>query len=121
MPIHSDLMRIEKANLIRAVGQRMGWDILIPDYESQAPIFDAGQTRKALSAVSLVIADLSRERPSCYFELGFAEALGKSVKIIAQKGTEIHQTGHRDQVRFYEGFHDLELLLTDVFSNADGN
>ena len=44
-----------------------------------------------LHKAGLVIADLSLERPSCYFEVGVAQGIGKTVAFIAATGTPIHQ------------------------------
>ena len=54
-----------------------------------------------LARASLVIADLSLERPSCYFELGVAQACGVKIILIAASGTRIHQTGSVSHVQMY--------------------
>jgi nucleoside 2-deoxyribosyltransferase len=54
-----------------------------------------------MRGAEFVLADLSRERPSCYFELGLAEALGLKVVLMAVKGTPIHQVGKATNVWFY--------------------
>lgn len=58
-----------------------------------------------------VLADLSLERPSCYFELGLAEATGVDVDIIAKIGTPIHQVGYAAQVNFYRDVDDYKRLI----------
>jgi len=62
-----------------------------------------------------VLADLSLERPSCYFELGLAEATGVDVDIIAKVGTPIHQVGYAAQVSFYRDVDDYKRLIRRVF------
>ena len=37
-----------------------------------------------------VVADLTRERPNVYFELGYARGIGKPVVTIVRRGTEVH-------------------------------
>lgn len=71
--------------------------------------------------IDLFIADLSYERPSCYFEVGFVQALGKKVHLLAVQGTEIHQVFDRYQVKFYQDLAEyrqlIELILsTDLYS-----
>ncbi len=50
-------------------------------------------TEKILTLVQgaeLIVADLSRERPNVYFELGYARGLGKTVITILRAGTTAH-------------------------------
>ena len=37
-----------------------------------------------------IIADLTDSRPNCYYEVGYAHALGKPVIILAEEGTKKH-------------------------------
>lgn len=58
--------------------------------------FDCGRTGQNsvvadMKTSAFVFADLSYERPSCYYELGLAQALGKVTFLVAQEGTHIHQ------------------------------
>jgi len=39
---------------------------------------------------AIVIVDLSLERPNVYYELGYADALGKPIIVTAKEGTNIH-------------------------------
>ncbi len=45
---------------------------------------------KAILKSKLIVADLTGERPNCYYEAGYAHALGKPVIILAQTGTTRH-------------------------------
>lgn len=57
-----------------------------------------------IEKASFIIADLTDERPSCYFEAGYAEALGKPIIFVASKDsvvnpktpTKIHFDIHRN-------------------------
>lgn len=112
MPMHSDPQFEARRDIIADVERESGWTLLIPDYDPVTPEFDADRAAETLARVSLVIADLSAARPSCYFELGFAEALRKPFQLIAEQGTEIHQTGGRANVISYtdlQGFRDALL------------
>jgi hypothetical protein len=62
-----------------------------------------------------VLADLSLERPSCYFELGLAEATGVEVDIVAKAGTPIHQVGYASQVTFYRDLDDYKRIIRKLF------
>jgi len=48
------------------------------------------------------IADLTAERPSVYFELGIALGYNIKIKVLAIKGTRLHQTPNID-VHYYDG------------------
>lgn len=57
-------------------------------------IQDAGkindQILENIAKSRLVISDLSGERPNCYYETGFAHALGKEIILTIHKGSDIH-------------------------------
>ena|SRR2546425_8461170 len=74
----------------------------------------------ALEDADIVLADLSFERPSCYFEVGFAQALGKRVALIAMDGTAIHQVIGRDTLIFYNTISDYENAVRLALSTPAG-
>lgn len=119
MPVHSDPSYGVKSAVITRVATRYSWAVLLPKYNPDNPRFDIDQALRALSQVSLVVADLSRERPSTYFELGLVEALRIPVRVIAELGTEIHQTSHRDNIRFYAGLDGLDTELSAIFATKE--
>ena len=53
------------------------------------------QIKKEISKANFVIADLTDERPSCYFEVGYAEALGVPVIHITSKQSVVAQERKR--------------------------
>lgn len=119
MPIHSDPAFELRHLIISDVAMRSGWTLLVPAYDPIAPKFDVDRATDTLSRVQLVIADLSAARPSCYFELGFAEALRKPLQLIAVQDTEIHQTGGRNSVIFYSGLDGFrDALVTTLARNS---
>lgn len=74
--------------------------------------------KKEINDSTFVIADLTDERPSCYFEVGFAEALGRPVIHIASKDsvikpgapTKIHFDIHKS-VQFFSNHKELKAKL----------
>ena len=42
---------------------------------------------------AFILADVSLERPSCYFELGLMRATNVPIYLIAAEATPIHQVG----------------------------
>lgn len=71
---------------------------------------------------SFIVADLTDERPSCYFEVGYAEALGVPVIHVASKqsvvapgtDTRIHFDIHRN-VNFFTNHNELKEKLRNSF------
>jgi nucleoside 2-deoxyribosyltransferase len=64
-----------------------------------------------MKAASLIVADLSLERPSCYYELGVAQALGRPTFLLAVTGTAIHQVADRDRIHFYADLKELSVMM----------
>jgi hypothetical protein len=67
-----------------------------------------------MGLAEFVLADLSFERPSCYFELGLAKAGRVKVALIAAKGTAIHQVGDHARVGFYRDFEEYCSLVSTI-------
>jgi len=94
--------------------ENFGNNIILPqDYDNNSQLdFDIKKAIETFMNVDLVIADLSFERPSCYFELGMAQAIGVPTYLIAEKGTQLHQ--HSGCVKFYNGLEEFRKLITSV-------
>jgi nucleoside 2-deoxyribosyltransferase len=58
-----------------------------------------------------VIADLTDQRPNCYYEVGYAHALGKPVLITAKRGTERHFDIAAYRWTFWDGLPDMQRLV----------
>ena len=109
MPVASDPSHADKREVIEMVARDCGFSTYFPLDASQ-PFF-LRDTLARIESASVVIADLSLERPSCYYELGLAQALNKYVILLATLGTPIHQTADRQSVRFYDGLDSLRSIL----------
>jgi hypothetical protein len=86
------------------------------DISEDSTDFDLQKALKDLEGSSVVIADLSFERPSCYFELGMAQALGKRTILVAIDGTKIHQACGRGHIVPYGSLRQLTLQLLDALN-----
>ena len=113
-PRKKDAKWPQKRNLLGDTADKLGWILTIPKYSNATSTDCEQQHQDAIRSADLVLADLSFERPSSYYELGFAEALGKSIAIIAQKGTEIHQTSNRDRTIEYETLEDYRRAIIQI-------
>lgn len=118
MPVGSDPGYLDKTAAIDRAVARAGLTATFPKYEPDDPRFQPYDFREQLQRAVVVLADLTGERPSCYFELGFAEALERPVQLIAQAGTPIHQTAYRRTVRFYANTDELEQAVDQALSFA---
>ncbi|GJM17487.1 MAG: hypothetical protein DHS20C13_28140 [Thermodesulfobacteriota bacterium] len=121
MPIGSNPHKEERQKVILDVAGECRISPHFPRYTTEDPVFNLQSTLQDLRRSEFVFADLSLERPSCYYELGLAEALGKPVYLVAVIGTEIHQTASRRLVNFYKDNTELAILLRGILSEAIGN
>ncbi|MDD5711826.1 MAG: hypothetical protein PHY31_03605 [Smithellaceae bacterium] len=96
--------------------------------DKEHPLDDiVGRIKKEIKACHFVIADLTDERPSCYFEVGYAEALGCPIIYIASKEsvisppskTKIHFDIHMN-VNFFSNHKEMvDKIRTVIEKNQD--
>jgi hypothetical protein len=65
----------------------------------------------------LVIAELTDPRPNCYYELGFADALGKTVIRLARKGTALPFDVNQHSFIFYSSLVELRERLASAVTH----
>lgn len=118
MPVGANPNKDKFQNLISEIASEYGMKPHFPHYSIEDPSFDLQSTIQDFRECEFVLADLSLERPSCYYELRLAEALGKPVYLVAKVGTDIHQTASREQVKFYKSNEELVALFRDILSGA---
>lgn len=111
MPVGADPSSASKKKILERVAKELGLTPHFPYEKGKTVAFDIKSTLSTLKHADFVLADLSMERPSCYFELGLAQAIGKHVYLIARKNTDIHQADKRNFTHFYT---DLESYLEVV-------
>jgi hypothetical protein len=110
MPVGSDPQYQRKRELLTRVSRDTGRDFFFPLERQHNFSLDA--TRTHLTNASLVVADLSLERPSCYFELGMALALGAPVCMIAATGTVLHQTATLEPELFFSDLDEYSAVVS---------
>lgn len=75
--------------VIKPVGESFGYKVLRVD-----EIQDSGailtQVLENIAQSSLVFVDLSGQRPNCYYEAGYAHALGKDIIFSIRKDEQLH-------------------------------
>jgi hypothetical protein len=111
MPVGSDPDWQKKCTTIARAASRRGVSVRLPNYLPQAPTFRLVDLKRELMDAAWILVDLTHERPSCYYELGLAEALGLRVHLVAECGTPIHQCAARDEVKYYATLNELEAIV----------
>lgn len=111
MPVRSDTSATAKRLLIEQLADRYGLSAKFSEYANNKFSFDLGKFKEELISACFVLVDLSLERPSCYYELGVVEALGRPVELVAAEGTPIHQSAGRAQLTHYKDLGALSDLL----------
>lgn len=82
--------------VIKPLIQEAGLEPLrIDEVQDAGKITD--QVLEGIATSRLVLADLSGERPNCYYEAGYAHSIGKELILTIRKGEKIHfdLAGHR--------------------------
>src|SRR5437016_2699919 len=99
MPVRSDGAFPKKKRILEAIAREATLTWHIPDY-SEPESFNLERALDQLGKALIVLVDLSLERPSCYYELGLAQALRKRTFLIAPANTRIHLASGRSDVLY---------------------
>lgn len=114
-PVGSDPDYTSKREVLARVAADRGISLFFPlDHRAS---FSVPAALSDLRTSQLVIADLSLERPSCYFEVGLAQAIGLPVVLIAAAGTVIHQAGDTDGVVTYTDLASYQAVVEHALSH----
>lgn len=95
--------------------------------DKEHPLEDiVGRIKSEIKKAHFVVADLTDERPSCYFEAGYSEALGKPTIYVASKEsvvkpntkTRVHFDIHMN-VHYFTNHNELcEKLKSAIVKNS---
>jgi hypothetical protein len=115
MPVGSDSAYDERRARIDAAVRSLGMLPYHPlDHRHHNDDMSADEIRDEVRGCVVALADLSLERPSCYYELGVVHGTGLPVAVVAEVGTMIHQTADRWSLSYYDSFDDLDSQVRAV-------
>jgi len=115
MPVGSDPAHEKRRARIDAAVRSLGMQPYHPlDHRHHADDMTAEEIRDEVRSCVVALADLSLERPSCYYELGVVHGAGVPVAVVAEVGTMIHQTADRWSLSYYDSLDDLESQVKTV-------
>jgi len=115
MPVGSDPVHAKRRARIDAAIRSLGMRPYHPlDHRDHADDMTAEEIRDEVRGCVVALADLSLERPSCYYELGVVHGMGMPVAVVAEVGTMVHQTADRWSLSYYDSLDDLEAQVRTV-------
>lgn len=101
---------------ITSVAYELGYRSQRVDGDATTDTID-NKILEQIKKAEIIIADLSFERPNCYYELGYARALGKDVIIIYDSKSKVHfDVNHYDSSQYFSMI-DLEQILKTKLIN----
>jgi hypothetical protein len=76
------------------------WQCVAIRIDKEVPLQSlVGRIKEEINRARFVIADLTDERPSCYFEIGYAEGLDRRVLLVASEESVVHP-GTKTKIHF---------------------
>ena len=75
--------------VIKPLGTEFGFKVLRVD-EIQDSGHITSQILESIASSKIVLVDLTGERPNCYYEAGYAHALGKEIIFCVKTGEAVH-------------------------------
>ncbi|MGW0333312.1 hypothetical protein ACWD0J_15810 [Streptomyces sp. NPDC003011] len=121
MPVSSDDDYHEKRTSLSEVASEFELSVHFPLDRGLPEIgkeFNLARVVDEVKQAALVIADLSLERPSCYYELGLAQALGAQVALVAASGTNVHQAFGRNSVYEFRNLQEYRSTVHRILQNS---
>lgn len=114
-PVTADPIHREKRRILESLAQELHVELGFPLDSPTLP--DIKGTLRALNDCDVVVADLSFERPSCYFELGVARALKKPVFAICNIGSAVHQGIDTPTLETFGTLKEFEVVTRRALTN----
>ena len=113
-PVGSDPQYSTKREVLSAVASGQDFEFFFP-LDRRTP-FSVEVATQDLRKSWLAIADLSLERPSCYFEVGLAQGVGTPVAFIAAEGAALHQAGGTGSILRYSNLGTYRASILELLA-----
>lgn len=114
-PYSQDKRFKNKYNIITSISNSLSFNLTMATTDIRK-FPDIEHTVELMKLSDLVIADLSFERPSCYFEIGFTQSLNKEMLLLAETDTEIHFVLNQESVRYYSDLSEYHKIIHDFLA-----
>ncbi len=101
----------KKKTIIRELLRSTQIDLLIANDTPEGRSMTVENTIEWMQTSDFFLVDLSYERPSCYYELGYIQSMNKDTLIVARSGEKIHMSLNRNQISFYDNIEDYEEMV----------
>ena len=75
--------------VVAPLGDKYGYSVLRIDSKENSEVV-TDEILDSIAKSELIYAELSYERPNCYFEIGIALSLGKELILVIKKDQKIH-------------------------------
>jgi nucleoside 2-deoxyribosyltransferase len=103
----------EKRSIINDVFLKFGFELLLAEDNNKGSL-SAETTIRLFEQADYFIADVSCERPSCYYELGYLQAQKKDISIIAKKNEKIHQLLYKDSIEYFNDLGEYKKIIEKI-------
>ncbi|WP_143069919.1 nucleoside 2-deoxyribosyltransferase [Hymenobacter actinosclerus] len=117
-PYTIDSLYNKKKRIMEELCTKYNIEFVRAEDSLSARSLNAEETAILLQQCDFAIADLSYERPSCYYEVGYLQALQKKVYLICAKNTTIHQVLGRNNVVLYSNLGDYKATIENIIMRA---
>ncbi|GAB3636710.1 hypothetical protein GCM10027422_23000 [Hymenobacter arcticus] len=110
-PYNIDSLYTEKKRIIEILCEKYSVNFVRAEDGVTGRSLNAEETALLLQQCDCAIADLSYERPSCYYEVGYLQAIRKPVYLTSDTNTALHQALEIENVLLYSGLNEYRKII----------
>jgi nucleoside 2-deoxyribosyltransferase len=116
-PYTIDFLYYKKKEAVDILSKKYDVNFIRAEDNTTGRSLNAEETAVLLHQCSYAIADLSYERPSCYYEVGYLQAIKKPVYLISATNVPLHQALGIGNVMLYDSLNDYEKTIENIIIN----